>query len=163
MNTWIPLWSSTVDSTLWEEPKDVRILFLTMLMMQDPDHIVRVPLRVLAKKANLSADKEEAYRLAQEALKVLESPDERSQDNQEFGGRRVKLTEDGHWLMLNAEKYVEQMRTLWSRMRKSQKQRERRDRERAGLPTIPASARPNVPQFGGANRTAAGEEGWEPA
>jgi hypothetical protein len=89
MNTWIPLWTSTMDSTLWEEPPYVRVMFLTMLMMRDPDHVVRMPLRRLVKKANLSADQEESVRLAEKALKILSEPDRRSTDAQEFGGRRI--------------------------------------------------------------------------
>lgn len=106
-------------------------MFLTMLMVRDPDHVVRLPLRVLAKKANLSEDKEEAYRLAVEAVRVLQLPDSRSHDNQEFEGRRIERVEGDHWLVLNGEKYLEQMKTLWARMRKTQKQRARRDAARA--------------------------------
>lgn len=107
----------------------MRLMFLTMLMVRDPDHVVRLPLRVLAKKANLSADRDEAYRLAEEAVKVLEEPDERSHDNQEYQGRRLrKLEGDGGWLVLNGEKYQEQMKELWTRVRRNQKQRERRQK-----------------------------------
>lgn len=129
MNTWIPLWTSTVDSTLWEEPPHVRVMFLTMLMIRDPDHVVRQPFRRVCKKANLSEDQEEAVKLAQEALKILKEPDARSIDDQEFGGRRIREVEDG-WLILNGAKYDEEMRALTARMRKTRLQRERREKER---------------------------------
>jgi hypothetical protein len=141
MNTWTPLWSSTVDSTLWEESKDVRIMFLTLLMVRDPDHVVRLPMRVLAKKANLSEDKEEAYRLAEAAMGVLEAPDHRSHDEQEFQGRRIEKTAEGYWLVLNGQKYLDQMRTLWSRMRRTQKQKERRHQTSVGSVVIPDANR----------------------
>lgn len=125
MNTWTPLWSSTVDSTLWEEPPHVRLMFLTMLMLRDPDHVVRLPLRVLSKKANLDSDRDKAYKLAEEALIVLKSPDKRSPEKQGFEGRRIEAVEDG-WLILNGAKYLQQMRGLSARLRKTQLQRERR-------------------------------------
>lgn len=107
-------------------------MFLTMLMVRDPDHVVRLPMRILAKKANLSDDKEEAYRLACEAVAVLESPDKRSHDKQDFDGRRLqKLEGDKGWLVLNGQKYQEEMKDLWTRMRRNQKQNERRAAARA--------------------------------
>lgn len=130
MNTWTPLWSSTVESTLWEEPGDVRLLFFTLLMIRDPDHVVRMPLRVIAKKANLDPEKGEAYRRCEAAMKVLLAPDTKSEEPQEFEGRRVRVTPDGFYEVLNAQKYIEQMSHLWKRLRKTQAQRARRERER---------------------------------
>jgi hypothetical protein len=130
MNTWIPLWASTVDSTLWEEEPDTRVMFLTLLMLRDPDQVVRLPLRVLAKKANLDGNREQAYLKAEEALKVLEEPDRHSLESQEHEGRRIKRVEDG-WFVINGQKYDDEMRELYSRMRKTKKQRERREAARA--------------------------------
>jgi len=130
MKTWTPLWSSTLESTLWEEPWNVRLLFLTLLMLRDPDHVVRESLRVIAKKANLDPDKRQGYRLCEEAMKVLMAPDERSEEAQEYEGRRVKVTPEGYYEILNAQKYVDQMADLWRRLRKSQAQRARRQREK---------------------------------
>jgi hypothetical protein len=130
MNTWIPLWTSTVDSTLWEEGPDTRVMFLTMLMLRDPDQVVRLPLRVLAKKANLDENREQAYLKAEAALKVLEEEDKHSLERQEHGGRRIERVEGG-WLVINGQKYDDEMRNLYSRMRKTKKQRERRESARA--------------------------------
>lgn len=130
MNTWIPLWTSTLESTLWEEPPHVRVVFLTLLMMRDPDHVVRVPMRVLSKKANLDDDKDRAYDMTVEAIKILESEDRRSRDYQKDGGRRIRKTADG-WLVVNGEKYDDEMRVLTARLRKTKKQRERRAAARA--------------------------------
>jgi len=129
MNTWVPLWTSTVKSTLWEEPPHVRVMFLTMLLVQDPDHVVRMPFRRLVKEANLAEEIGESARMAGDALKVLGSPDVRSIDNQEFEGRRIREVEDG-WLILNGAKYEEQRVKLGARIRKTQKQRERRQMQR---------------------------------
>lgn len=104
----------------------VRVMFLTMLMIRDPDHVVRHPFRRIMKVANLSEEPEEAVRLARDAIKILESPDARSVDNQEFEGRRIRQVEDG-WLILNGEKYEEERRSLAARIRKTAKQKERRE------------------------------------
>lgn len=140
MNSWIPLWTSTVDSTLWEEPLHVRVMFLTLLLMRDPDQVVRQPFRRVCKKANLSEEPEQALKLAQEALKILSEPDTLSVDDQEFGGRRIRQLPDG-WLILNGKKYDEEMKYLTARLRKSQKQRERRDAQRAQPSGIPDPTR----------------------
>lgn len=129
MNTWIPLWTSTVQSTLWEEPPHVRVMFITLLLCRDPDQVVRMPFRRLVKVANLSSDLDESVALATESLKVLSSPDSKSVDLQEFEGRRIKEVEGG-WLVLNGLKYDEEMRILGARIRKTRKQRERREAER---------------------------------
>jgi len=129
MNTWVPLWTSTVQSTLWEEPLHVRLMFLTMLLIRDPDHVVRMPFRRLVKAANLAPDITESARLAQDALKVLSSPDKKSLDHQEFEGKRIRQVADG-WLVLNGEKYEEQRMQLAARIRKSKKQKERRELEK---------------------------------
>lgn len=132
MNTFTALWNSTLDSTLWEEPPHVRLTFFTMMMARDPDQVVRMPMRKLAKKANLDPDPKRGYDLTEDAVAVLESPDRRSQQNQEFEGRRIRRLPDGEgWLILNGEKYEEEMFKLWERMKKTKAQRKRRAKERA--------------------------------
>lgn len=116
MNTWTPLWSQVVESTLWEEPLPVRVLFLTMLAIKEPDHVVRMPFRRLCKKANMEPE------VVSGALKVLEEPDTLSVDHQPFGGRRVQEVEGG-WLILNGEHYRQAMSKLMLRLRKNEWQK----------------------------------------
>ena len=128
---WIPLFTSIVDSSLWEEPPHVRLMFLTLMFMKDQDdHIVREPLRRVAKVANLSEDKVEAYRLAEEALRVLSEPDVRSLEPQEHEGRRIQWIEGKGWLVLNGEYYERMRKELGARIRKTQLQRKRREQAR---------------------------------
>ena len=131
MDTWIPIWTSTVDSTLWEEPLHVRVMFFTLMMIRDPDHVVRDPFRRIVKYAHLSDKLEESVELARDALRILSEPDSKSIDSQEYEGRRIKAVEGG-WLMLNGEKYEERRRLLSARIRKTQKQREYRAAKAAG-------------------------------
>lgn len=118
-NTWTPLWSQVVDSTLWEEPLEVRVLFMTMLALKEYDHVVRLPFRRLCKKSNMEPEK------VRMALDVLMAPDKRSIDTQREEGRRVKTVEDG-WLIVNGEYYRQEMAKLMRRFSKNQWQRENR-------------------------------------
>jgi hypothetical protein len=35
MNNWTPLWSTIIDSSVWGESKEVKILWITMLAKKD--------------------------------------------------------------------------------------------------------------------------------
>ena len=98
MDTWSPLWSKIVDSSIWSEPDTVRIVFVTMLALKDSDHVVRCSAFQLGQRAK----KTEKEVIA--ALKVLAAPDRKRLEPQPHDGRRVKRVEDG-WLMLNGEEY----------------------------------------------------------
>jgi len=130
MNTWAPIWSQIVDSSLWEEKLEVRVLFLTMLSNKDiRDHVVRMPLRRLCKKANLHSDPMENARLVKESLQVLLSPDSKSVDEQPYEGRRL-LEVEGGWLVINGEFYQREMARMIRRSKKTLWQREERERKR---------------------------------
>lgn len=119
-----------MDSTIWDEPPHVRVMFLTMLALKDWDHVVRLTFRRLVKKANLNPVEEESVRLAREALKILSEPDPRQTfEPQEQEGRRIQQVEDG-WLVINGQKYQDEMTKLLTRVRKTQWQREKREAER---------------------------------
>ncbi len=104
MNTWAPLFSSVVESSLWDEPLHVRVVFLTMMALKDADHVVRKNEYQLRRAANV----EEAQVL--EALKILGKPD-RKRPDQEHEGRRIQKVEEG-WLIINGDKYQKQMRRV---------------------------------------------------
>lgn len=97
-NTWTPLWSGIVDSSLWEEPSDVVKVFVTMLATKCSDHICELDTYRIAKKCNLDE------LVVIDCIKVLSSPDARRKGVQEFEGRRIRAV-DGGWLILNGEKY----------------------------------------------------------
>lgn len=112
-----------MDSTLWEEPLEVRVLFMTMLALKEYDHVVRLPFRRLCKKSNMEPEK------VKMALDILMAPDKRSIDVQPEEGRRVKPVEDG-WLIVNGEYYRQEMAKLMRRFSKNQWQRENRAKKR---------------------------------
>lgn len=120
MNTWTPLWSQVVDSSLWEEKPSVRVMFMTMLALKDADHIVRYDAYKLHKKAHITAEE------AIEALDILKKPDtRRNMFKQEFDGRRIEEVEGG-WLILNGQKYRDMIQKMKVREYKTQWQRDKR-------------------------------------
>lgn len=112
----------------------VRVLFLTMLAIKEPDHVVRMPLRRLCKKANMTPE------VCLAALKTLKEPDKLSLDDQPFEGKRVEEVEGG-WLVLNGDFYQKEIQRLLLRMKKTQWQREERERQRLEAMTEPERER----------------------
>lgn len=121
MNSWSPVFSKIIDSSIWLEPDHVRIVWITMLAKKDSDHVVRANAFMIASWSK----KTEAEVL--EALKVLSSPDKRRLEPQPFGGRRIERVDDG-WLILNGQVYEEEMRKTSRRIYQARKQREYRER-----------------------------------
>lgn len=129
MTSMTPIFREIVDSSLWSEPPHVRVLFMTMLALKDADHVVRIEMHHLPRKAVLEPDQ------VVEALHILESPDEKWGGlDQEYQGRRLKRVEEG-WLVLNGEKYQQRMRKLFERARwaRAQSAKRERDRQKKGV------------------------------
>lgn len=145
MTTWSPLWSMVVTSSLWGESKEVRILFVTMLALKDANGMVTSTISGLKRMANLETVEECA-----EAMKILESPDTRSDHVQEFDGRRVERVEGG-WLILNHVKYRDMMQAVKKKTDQARWQRNYRDR-------IKAKKTPNVVEQGARNKEAESRE-----
>jgi hypothetical protein len=93
------LFSSITESSLWSEPKEVRLLFVTMLAKADQVGFVEASVIGLARVANLTVEETQA------ALEVLRSPDPYSK-NPANEGRRI-LDVQGGFILLNYEDYRE--------------------------------------------------------
>lgn len=91
------LFSSITESSLWCEPNEVRILFVSMLAKADAMGFVEAALPGLAKLANLSLP------AVKKAVASLESPDPHSKNPDHEGRRIVKVP--GGWILLNYEGY----------------------------------------------------------
>lgn len=124
MNTWAPIWSAIVDSSLWEESGNVVKVFMTLLATKDSDHVSRLDAYRIHKKCNI--DEVEVL----EILKLLSSPDTRRKTKQEFDGRRIKAVEDG-WLILNGQKYREMVSEERRKARNRRSQEAYRNRQAA--------------------------------
>lgn len=115
------LFSSIVASTIWQESKETKVVWITMLAMKNRDQVVESSIPGLAKMAGVTIPECES------ALKVLSSPDEYSR-SREFEGRRIEAV-DGGWRILNGEKYRQKMGADERREYKARKQAEYRARK----------------------------------
>lgn len=130
-DSWAPLWSGIVMSSLWDEDDFTIKVFLTMLAVKDADHICRVTPYELWKLTKAYNGKEKTQEQVLEALKVLSSPDTKRRDHQEFQGRRIKAVEDG-WLVLNGEKYRQKVSDEMKKARNRRAQAAHRERAKIG-------------------------------
>lgn len=104
MDRWAPLFSRIVESSVWDEDDMVCKVWITLLAVQDSDHVVRKDLYQLHRASRKTI--EEVAR----ALEKLAAPDTRRPD-QPDDGRRIRKVEDG-WLILNGQTYEELMRKI---------------------------------------------------
>ncbi len=95
--TFTKLFSSITESTIWCEPANTRLVWITMLAMADRKGRVWASIPGLANRARVPLEDTE------KALATLLSPDRysRTPDNE---GRRIEPM-DGGWRLLNHEKY----------------------------------------------------------
>lgn len=116
---WTPLFSRLViASSVWQESKEVKILWVTMLAIVGKDSVVEASVPALANLAGLTVHETDG------ALEVLLSPDEYS-NSKEMEGRRIVVVEGG-WRLINHGKY----RALASREGRKQQLREAQVRYR---------------------------------
>jgi hypothetical protein len=118
-NSFAPIFTSMLDSSIWQEPYTVRLVWIAMLPLKEADHVVRYNAFQIARRANMTEQE------VIDALKVLESPDTRRIEPQPYEGRRIQRVPDG-WLILNGQKFEDLMRTLSTRAYNARKQREYR-------------------------------------
>lgn len=130
MYRWAPLFSKIVDSSVWKEPDYICKVWITLLALQDADHIVRMGAYEIADRAK-KTEKE-----VLDALKVLSSPDKRRLEPQPNQGRRIEKVEDG-WLILNGDFYEKLMRKIARQAYQAKWAREHR--AKASVETVPGS------------------------
>lgn len=91
------LFSSITESSLWSEPKETRLLFVTLLAKADETGFVEASIPGLARVANLTLEE------TKQALDCLQAPDEYSK-NPDNEGRRIAVVPGG-FVLLNYEDY----------------------------------------------------------
>jgi hypothetical protein len=101
MKGYTKLFETILDSTIWLESKETRLVWITMLAMKSREHVVEASLPNLADRAKVTVEECAA------ALKILAMPDRWSR-TKEFEGRRIKEVEGG-WLILNGQRYRDRM------------------------------------------------------
>lgn len=99
------LFSRIVASSIWNESKDTKIVWVTILAMKNQDHIVDCSLGGLAVLARVSLEE------CEKAVAVLEAPDPDDSSGVEQG-RRIKKIQGG-WLVVNGEAWQEKGVADW--------------------------------------------------
>lgn len=116
MSGYTKLFNSILASTVWREPMEVRIVWITLLAMADKDGIAEGSVPGLADFARIPVE------ATREALARLSAPDPDSR-SQEHEGRRIEAV-DGGWQLLNHAKYRAKMgadeRREYNRLKQAQ-------------------------------------------
>ena len=120
MSGYTKVFATMLDSTIWLEDSDTKVVWVTMLAMADRDGIVEASVPGLAKRAGVEITATER------ALEKFMSPDPHSR-SPEFEGRRIEKV-DGGWRLLNFDKYA--YRLSDDDRREKGRERTRRWRER---------------------------------
>jgi hypothetical protein len=123
MMTYTKLFGSILDSTVWQEALEVKVVWITLLAMSDKDGKVEGSVPGLAARAGVTIEQCEV------ALDKFRSPDKYSR-TQEHEGRRV-ADADGGWILLNHAKYRDMMSTQDRREYQRVKQAEYRKRRKS--------------------------------
>ena len=125
MSGYTKLFSSIIDSTIWRESKETKIVWITILAKCDKFGIVESSLPGLADCAKVT--REECV----EALRILMAPDldSRTKDNE---GRRITEV-DGGWRILNHAKYRDKMSSEQRLEYQAAWQKEYRKRRKIGI------------------------------
>lgn len=114
------IYACLLDSSVWQQSAETRVVWLTLLLMMDEDGVVRMgSISALARRANLPDSS------TRKALDFLEMPDPESED-QEGQGVRIQRIEGG-WLIVKGAEY----RAMKTRMDVRQQNRIRQQKHRA--------------------------------
>jgi len=134
-----------IQSSIWNEPSDVRIVWITLLAMKDENGYVQGDARTIARLANVPTES------AEEALRVFQAPDEGSKTPDNDGRRIMRLS--GGWIVLNHDIYrahddIKREQTR-ERVRKHRAKAKERDdvtqcNVTGALPSASVSASPSV-------------------
>lgn len=114
MDTWSPLFSSIVASSVWGQARHVKIVWVTMLALKDKNGFVEASIPGLARLAVVELEE------CRDALSVLESPDLDSK-NKASEGRRIQTVEGG-WMILGHERFQKKMHQISTRIGNAKRQ-----------------------------------------
>lgn len=108
----VKLYSSILDSSVWDCDAETRIVWITLLAMADADGRVHAAIPGIASRARVSIE------ATQKALELFQSPDPYSR-NDKHGGRRI-IKDGRDWMLLNFAEHRARSQTY------SDKERERK-------------------------------------
>ena len=125
MSGYTKLFESILDSTIWGESNETRIVWITMLAMRNRSHVVEASMPGLAHRARVKLEDTE------KAIRKFLAPDKFSR-SAEHEGRRIEKV-DGGWRILNGDKYRRKLSADDRREYQRVKQAEYREKKK-GLP-----------------------------
>lgn len=97
------IWTKILDSSIWLEDTETRIVWITFLAMMDKNGMVRLSsIGNVANRARVSVE------AAQAAIDCLSDPDVYNPD-QEHEGRRIERIPGEGWRVINKDKYQKMM------------------------------------------------------
>jgi len=115
------IYECLLDSSVWQESTDTRVVWLTLLLMMDEDGFVRMGSpAALARRANVTEMS------ARSALKYLEGPDPDAEGEEGSGARLERVS--GGWLVVKGVEYRDMKTRLDVREQNRLRQRKRRER-----------------------------------
>jgi hypothetical protein len=120
------LFASILASSIWSEPAETRVVWVTLLALKNRDHIVEASLPGIAALARVTMAEAAA------AIATLEAPDPHSR-TKDHDGRRIQAVEGG-WLILNGERYQQKFSREERREYLRRKQAERREKLKLSTP-----------------------------
>jgi hypothetical protein len=125
IDTWTPLFSSIVASSIWGQEPHIKVVWITMLAIKRKDGFVAASVPGLARLAAVTPEQ------CREALRLFEAPDDDSQ-NGENKGIRIQAM-DGGWMILGHERFQKRMKEVSTQVGNAKRQKAFRERKK-GLP-----------------------------
>lgn len=124
MSGYVKLFSSILDSTIWDTPPAITKVWFTLMAMADRDGVVEASVPGLANRARIDIETTE------KAIALFMAPDKYSK-TPDYEGRRLAAIEGG-WILLTYSKHREKMSADDIREKNAARQRRWRERHRNG-------------------------------
>jgi hypothetical protein len=122
--SYVKLFESILESTVWQESLHVKVVWITMLAMKDRDGVVEASIPGLGRRAGVTTEQ------CEEAINKFLAPDKYSR-TKEHDGRRIEAV-DGGWYVLNHDKYREKLDEDDQRAKATERMRRLRERRKGG-------------------------------
>ncbi len=128
METYVKLFGSILHSTVWQESKEIKLTWITLLAMSDKNGEIQASIPGVAYAAGVTVSEAEA------AIKKFMLPDPYSRST-EFEGRRLEKI-GGGWSLLNHQKYRDMTSDEQQRINNAERQRRFRERQKEKEKTL---------------------------
>lgn len=123
------LFANIVTSSIWAEPLHVRVMWTTLLALCGSDGVAKVSENSVWRLANITEAE------AEDALRILSSPDPFSKSQAEEGRRIVRV--EGGFLLVNFLRYRDERGADWRDARRDYMRLYMRERRAARMSDVP--------------------------